>query len=445
MHQATTLRLQGKRSRRAQSFNVAKTKIVIFFLSAFWLFSFVNHQSSLLSLHTPSHAEKWDPLSLASAAIVAQDPVGKGSRVPDQVDLLRAAAQTQLERHSKISIDIISVGSHARPIYQEAQERFFGPKDSVRNFFRITEEDDTEADCSSKLTTSQLEKVVTFCKSRSRVLGEEFFHLKQMATHYARVQWLNKKANAIGWLCAQKRPFDGLVKALGAYRAQGTPDYLLVLDDDSWVNIDQLEVSLPSMYPAKTPYAVAGCMLRSRVREHNFTFPYGGWGMIFSRSAIENLMKPLFCNNPTDRIEDEFLRLACWRLSENSIGEQKVFREGMSVAQLMHAYVTDQPYQQVDSWNSVGYCLHSDWVWGYFANFYHISVHANTPYFSQVLEDRLQGFNGSEIYTGRRTPANDQLRRECRNEGDDMCTKNSNICHYVTPQHMEKLAWQLSR
>lgn len=433
----------SKGSTSVRSRSLTKTRILLVCCFVSWLCFYVIHQSSLINQQKFSDDELQKIIVSIPRLGLAKysGEIRVGSSNAEKVEVL--AHQRRDRRRSNTTIDIISVGSHARPLYQETQKNIFGNYSSVRNFFGLTEDDDTEMDCHKRLSSTHLQKVVKFCRGRGNVLGEKLFHFRQMTMHYATLRWLKKKSNPIGWLCAQKRPFDGLMKTLGSYKSQDTPDYLIVVDDDTWVNIDQLVSSLRSMYPAELPYAIAGCMIRSRVHEHNFTIPYGGWGMIFSRPAIENLMKPLYCNTAPNNFEDEFVRLACWRLSESPIGEQPLFREGMSVAQLMHAYVNDQPYQQVDSWNSLGYCLHSDWVWGYFTNFYHISVHTNTPKFSSLLEDRLQGFNGSMIYAGRPTPETEELKRECRNQGDDMCTKNSNMCHYVTPQHMERLTLQL--
>jgi hypothetical protein len=54
---------------------------------------------------------------------------------------------TSTSFRSPIEIDIISIGSKTRPSYQDAQERTFGSHVAVRNFYRITEANDYEADC----------------------------------------------------------------------------------------------------------------------------------------------------------------------------------------------------------------------------------------------------------------------------------------------------------
>jgi hypothetical protein len=101
----------------------------------------------------------------------------------------------------------------------------------------------------------------------------------------------------------------------------------------------------------------------------------------------------------------------------------------------MHAYVKRFDYTGVGNWKttSVGFCMHSDWVWGYFINFFHISVHSDTPnVFANVLEDRLRGYNDSELYAGKQTPAVKAKMKVCWNE-IGQCQASSPICHYMTP------------
>ncbi|KAL7571464.1 hypothetical protein ACA910_019217 [Epithemia clementina (nom. ined.)] len=83
--------------------------------------------------------------------------------------------------------------------------------------------------------------------------------------------------------------------------------------------------------------------------------------------------------------DDAFESLACQRIAQNGVGEKLLFRNGMSIADLMHAYTTQHKFTDVDDWDkktgdqpgqpqpNVGFCMHSDWVWGYFLNYYHVA------------------------------------------------------------------------
>jgi hypothetical protein len=287
---------------------------------------------------------------------------------------------------SPVEIDIISIGSKTRPRYQDAQERTFGSHVAVRDFHRITEDNDFEAECHSTLKVYHIKRIVQFCRNKNSPILDRHPHLKYMKRDFGPFQWINKKPNPTGWMCAQKRPADGFYAVLSSYKDTGKslPDYLVIMDDDTYVNMNEVSPFLQTAYPANEAYAVAGCMMRSRMLEHNFTIPFGGWGTILSRPAIENFQKPLFCSQYqynsknitlTTAGDGDFASLACWRLSQDPVGEASIFVEGMSVAELMHAYVTRFDYTGVRHWKatSVGFCMHSDWVWGYFVNFYHLS------------------------------------------------------------------------
>ena len=200
--------------------------------------------------------------------------------------------------------------------------------------------------------------------------------------------------------------------------------------------------------------AVAGCMVRSRIHEMNFTHTFGGFGLMLNRLAIENFLSPLYCPDRSQNVNltditflglnANFEQQACYRLRQNLIGEEPLFRPGMSVADLLHAYVADQPYLKYKEWNDVGFCLHSDWVFGYFINFYFIADHTNEPSFLNVPQSRLRGYRGPQIYAGRQTKAVIAARKEC-NHQRDACTSESHLCHYVTPDQMKSLHQKQSR
>jgi hypothetical protein len=118
-----------------------------------------------------------------------------------------------------------------------------------------------------------------------------------MKGNYAIFKWLLKKFNPPGWMCAPKRPADGFYAVLSSYKDTGKPlpDYLFTMDDDTYINMNEVAPFLQTKYPAHKACAVAGCMIRSRMKEQNFTSPFGGFATILSRPAIENFQKPLFC------------------------------------------------------------------------------------------------------------------------------------------------------
>jgi hypothetical protein len=361
------------------------------------------------------------------------------------------STSSRTPRSPVLEIDIISIGSNARPSYLDAQERTFRSHVAIRDFHRITEANDFEAECHSSLQINQIKKIVQFCRRKGSPVLDRHPYLKQMQQrHFVLFQSIKRKSNPAGWMCAQKRPADGFYAVLSSYKDTGKslPDYLFIMDDDTYVNMKEVVPFLQTTYPAHEAYAVAGCMIRT---EFDVTFPYGGYATILSRPAIENFLKPLFCAQyqynsknvtKTTADDDDFTSLACWRLSQDPVGEASVFVEGMSVAELMYAYVNRFDYTGIDQWNttSVGFCMHSDWALGYFINYYHISVHSDTPtVFANVLEDRLRGYNNSLTYWSKRIPpiAQKAERKGCWNE-KELCQASSHFCHYMTPDAMDK-------
>lgn len=73
--------------------------------------------------------------------------------------------KTTNESTNETSIDIISVGSITKPDYHEAQEHTFGAHSSIRNFFKVTELNDTDATCHTNFTMDQVMQVISFCNS----------------------------------------------------------------------------------------------------------------------------------------------------------------------------------------------------------------------------------------------------------------------------------------
>jgi len=193
-------------------------------------------------------------------------------------------------------------------------------------------------------------------------------------------------------------------------------------------------------------------------------------------------MEPLHCtgkntNNNNNDNSSSASAIFCPKLAKDRIGEYQVYRDGMSLADVMYAYVMKEPYVDQVNW-SLGFCLHSDWVWGcktsccickkivfqwkferpghslsawFFwsltfrmilhtklnqtdlVNYYNISTALGRRR-HDVPVDRLGAYNGSEI-----SPFTDQYRRQCDFDSNEHCPVDAHMCHYVTPDHMRHL------
>jgi hypothetical protein len=180
-----------------------------------------------------------------------------------------------------LTIDILSIGSNTRLDFLEAQRTSFGSHRAVRHFFNATEADDADSNCAATLSVKDVFSIANFCHAKKWKT-----HRKLMAYYrscYATQRWLGKKANPAGWLCAQTRPTFGFGKVVDYYRKNpALPDYLIIMDDDSYYNIEFFETFMRHKNPDET-HAIAGCIIRSPMFEINNTIPFGGFGMIFSR------------------------------------------------------------------------------------------------------------------------------------------------------------------
>jgi hypothetical protein len=145
-------------------------------------------------------------------------------------------------------------------------------------------------------------------------------------------------------------------------------------------------------------------------------------------------MRPINC---TGDKTDAFSEGVCQRIAENQIGELPLFVDGMSVGDLQQSYASFQPYINHSQWTT-GCCLHSDWIWGYFTNFYYLSRHTDDQRWKDVPQARIDGYNESEIYAGPNEPYHAGILRNCNNEYDN-CNSFSPLCHYQTPENMTRL------
>jgi hypothetical protein len=246
-----------------------------------------------------------------------------------------------------------------------------------------------------------------------------------MRSRFATEGWLKRKANPVGWMCAQKRPMYGLAKLARHYaehRQEALPDWLVLVDDDTYYNMELFHGSFRHRQASDLEVS-AGCLFIFTYRGlANFTFPYGGFGSVISRGSLEKLLRPINCPSTDDRA-------ICDRLQENLVGENRYFRSGMSLVDLIYAYVSAERYRDVDRW-STGYCMHSDWVVGYFVNFYNVSRHVADPDYELVPQARIEPIvKGSENYLN--SPGG-----LCKN--DKVFREGIEVCHYAPASWMEE-------
>jgi hypothetical protein len=185
------------------------------------------------------------------------------------------------------TVDILSVGSINQLDLLHAQLNTIATHTSVRNFFNATELDDADPNCHTDITVEHVKRVSNYCRSRSQWIGPIFRILRR---NYGRYEWLQKKKNPTGWLCAQVRPYSGLMKAQLHYKRTGQelPDYFLIFDDDTYYNMELFQQNFASVNSLEQR-VYSGCLVRLPIHTTNLTFPFGGFGSILSKGALIKL------------------------------------------------------------------------------------------------------------------------------------------------------------
>jgi hypothetical protein len=306
------------------------------------------------------------------------------------------------------TIDVISVGSATRPQYLHAQENTWASHWSVRTFWGLTEHNDFNQSC-GEMTRAEVEARVARCnkyngwkKSMKQFIGDGYTLAEGQVRRDA------------GWVCAQRRVGRALVwlKKMYKMREDDIPDYLLLVDDDTYFDIVSFEeyVVRKKLDPSKTE--MHGACLFQRAGYIKWSFPYGGFGTVFTRASIKRMLRPIHCKNAT--AGDEFIQGCCRSLKKNRIGERAVFQEGMSVADLFHVYSALRMF-----------CIHSDWLTGYIANFYGLSERDTDI---EGEEDREMRMYSMAVWP-----------EQCGNM-TMICVGGSDVCHRQGPKAMEHFA-----
>lgn len=157
-----------------------------------------------------------------------------------------------------------------------------------------------------------------------------------------------------------------------------------------------------------------------------------------NNSAINGTAGPSnshITSSTRDRDFQEFQKNACSRIAVGQFDERFIFREGYSVLQMMRTLATFQKFSDHKRWRQ-GFCFHSDWIWGYFVNYYNIASQVSDPRSVDGPESRIEAYRESELLG-----FFPELRRACNNEAPspDKCNETSVVCHYQTPESMNRV------
>ena len=244
-------------------------------------------------------------------------------------DLTNLVKETSTLRDSpalrRLSLDVISIGSISRLDYVTTQADTFGSHPLIRAFHPVTESDVMNETCGGNMTTDDFNNIVLLCKQNYTVLEPRWSRFVRQ--YFAPKKLLSTKKNPMGWLCAQTRPAMALYHALINYNGV-FPDYLVIIDDDSYLNVELLYEHLRSRHESdrKRPTMLAGCLFSLK---EGIEFPHGGFGVVLNSAFLKSLA--------TQRV-----------------------KSGLTMLEWVHRLVTAQPFSEYREWDR-GYCLHSDW------------------------------------------------------------------------------------
>ena len=322
--------------------------------------------------------------------------------------------------NASFTIDILSVGSRTRLDYMFGQIDSWGAHGSVRDFWGLSELDDFNYTC-DQMTEDEVDWLVDSCTAH---VGLDY-DIEQFVNHmYTLTEGYIHRFDA-GWLCAQRRVSRGLGKLTQHFdpvnRPEELPSYLMVVDDDTYFDIDHYIDFLKreNLYNVTGPQMITGCVIEAN-EVLPYSFPYGGFGLAINKETLRRLYYPIQCETEYDHEPDDIIKAhianACNRIQENRIGEQALYEEGMSVMQLFHRYAGIRTF-----------CFHSDWLTGYIANFYKLSeIHGNVT---------IGGVKKFPEACGNMTPAGD-IR---------WCADDEGICHNQGPKQQDyyiKMAYE---
>jgi hypothetical protein len=250
---------------------------------------------------------------------------------------------------------------------------------SIRNFWGVTEEQDYDVNCGQQ-SEEALEVYLQRCHTER---GGAKFRMRFGQRPYNEKGW--------GWFCAQRRPGHALGWLQSMYQdPSNIPDILLIVDDDTSVDIEAVQLW---MSEAKGPRVGNPCAGNSMQWGGLSRTGVGGAGTFFNRAAIERLSEPLYCDNP----KHESMNSTCAHLQDNRVGERDVYQQGDSVFDIFYKYSA-----------MLDFCMHSDWAMGYMINAY----------------------SGSSL----------EKIGQCMQRGGGGCPHDAVYCHYQNPKAMKNFA-----
>jgi hypothetical protein len=146
--------------------------------------------------------------------------------------------------------------------YLTAQIETWASHKSTRHFWGFSELQDLDPECTST-PAAELTSFVNGCKAfHANVKVGDGRTGSFFAEHYGETEGGRVRTEDAGWVCAQRRPGRAYGWLHSQYAKGGVeiPDYLLMVDDDSYLDMGELMKKLERQ---TTQVAAAGCLFRA--------------------------------------------------------------------------------------------------------------------------------------------------------------------------------------
>ena len=355
------------------------------------------------------------------------------------------ASVTRTHEHVRAAyvIDILTVGRKEDMSALRSQRRIWTSHEAVRSVdFALSSED---VKCDGNMSSDEILQHLFTCRNEGywNRIGASIDPLTRgiMRVAYDR-NYVMPRQNPAGWVCAQRHVAKSFIKQVGKYTSETFPDYLMIVDSDTYLDIDQLTKELfeqPYQVPSHDePVIWAGCKMNFGNLKENpkenvaFTTPYGGFGTMFSKGSLMLMNKPLHCSELL--APSEYERHICNKYKQKAkfsypasatIGEEHFFSSGDSITDVFRKYLEEiKPF-----------CLHSDHLYAYLAIYLKLSrlpVVGDTRHSTwggNFEFNRLHSIMGNEVFF--------DDGETCSNDGS--CGSNAIACHKVSPDDMRRV------
>ena len=357
-------------------------------------------------------------------------------------DLVPLEIRSRERPRAAYVIDVLSVGRKEDASVLQTQRQTWASHEAVRRFDIAIHGEYDDPKCDRNMTSDEVEQHLFTCRNERywNRIGASIDHFTKMVMQVAyEPNYVMSKPNPAGWTCAQRHIAKSFIAQVSKYNSfEAFPDYLIVVDSDTYLDIDELTKFLfgnPYRVPSyDEPVIWAGCKMNFGNPKHNaaFTTPYGGFGTVFSQRSLRLMNAPLYCANTL--VPSALERTICNKFTHRAnfsypvsttIGEQRFFSPGDSITDVFRKYLHEiKPF-----------CLHSDHLYAYLATFLRLSRipvegDAGHSRWGMLQEfNRLHSIKGNEVHVG--------AGETCPNDGS--CNSNAIVCHRMSSDDMMRV------